>query len=146
MSSDWLMNFVGEGRVRCHGAGDIKAGTNRDWARVSGNAATIQKLKIWASIPKGEVINDPEIGCCLHNYIFAKMTVEEMLAARNEVEYDLRTQLPELGIYSVELTKDQSRNDTINIKLLTRDQSFILYLGQSDLNSLDLVNRFTFQN
>jgi phage baseplate assembly protein W len=146
MSSDWLLNFVGEGRVRCHGAGDIKAGANRDWARVSGNAEILQKLKIWASIPKGEVVNDPTVGCCLYNYIFAKMSSDELLSARNELAYDLANQLPELNIYSVDIKKENGRNDTLNIKLMTQDQTIMLALSQSELNDLDLVSRFTFQN
>ena len=146
MSSDWLLNFVGSGRVRCHGAGDIKSGKNRDWSRVSGDAAVIQKLKIWASVPKGEVCNDPDVGCCLYKYIFAQMTTDEILAARNELLYDLNKQLPELDVYSVQITKEIGRNDTLNIKLLTQNQTITLALGQSDLNSLDLANRFAFQS
>ncbi len=107
VGSDWALNVDGlGGRVRCHGSADIVAGPNMDWARVSGDAYALQKLKIYFLIPKGEVINDPEVGCCLHEYIFDRLTVESMLALENDLLSELQAQLPELGATSVRVTKE----------------------------------------
>ena len=66
MPSDWMFNHdLSSGRLKCHGNGDIVRGKNMDWARVEGPEYVKQKLFLYFAIPPGEIINDPEVGCCL---------------------------------------------------------------------------------
>jgi len=144
IATDWRLNAeqaLNSGRVRCHGAADLVWGPGRDWARVSGKLQLVQKLIIWAAITKGEIINEPELGCCLHNYLFAKLTESSMLELQMELEYDLKNQLPELGVQSISVA--QSGADAVNITILSSELGkFLLQASREDLLNINLVDSF----
>jgi hypothetical protein len=111
---------------------------------VSGNAQLVQKLIIWAAITKGEIINEPELGCCLHNYLFGKLTETAMLELQMELEYDLKNQLPELGVQSVVVLQDGQGKDAVNIQILSSELGkFLLQASREDLLNINLVDSFT---
>ncbi len=126
--------------MRCHGSADIVQGQNRDWARVSGNQYLIQKLKLFMMIPKGEVINEPDMGCCLYSYLFDKLTAQRLVELRMELEYDLKNQLPELGVYSVQATTNQG--GIVNIQIQSRTGTWLLEASRDELLDIDLLNVF----
>jgi hypothetical protein len=140
--TDWLGNFdLKSGRVRCHGNFKILWGPNRDWARTSTNIQyLLQKLVIFFAIPKGEVINDPGIGCCLHRYLFDKQTSSTLVELRSELEYDLKNQLPELGVKSVKTQVNKQNRDAVDIQLLSDKFSLLLSASRDDILNIDLLN------
>ncbi|MFZ3147831.1 MAG: hypothetical protein WA137_02185 [Methanothrix sp.] len=142
MPTDWKFNDdLRSGRVTCHGAGDFVRGTNCDWARVGGNAAILQKLIIFFAITKGEVINAPDMGCCLHNYIFASATAENLLTMAMELEYDLKKQVPELGVQNVKAAKGKTK-DTVSLTVITKTETLILTVARDELLDINLLNEF----
>ncbi len=128
--------------MKCHGSADIVQGQNRDWARVSGNQYLIQKLKLFMMIPKGEVINEPDMGCCLYSYLFDKLTDQRLVEMRLELEYDLKNQLPELGVQQVLVERNKQSRDAVNIQILSRTGTWLLQASRDDLLSIDLLNVF----
>lgn len=127
--------------MTCHGAGDIVRGTNCDWARVAGNRAVLQKLVILFAITKGEVINAPDVGCSLYNYIFASATDENLLLMGIELEHDLKKQIPELGVMSVKAVKGKTK-DTVSLIVLTRTETLMLEVSRDELLDINLLNEF----
>jgi phage baseplate assembly protein W len=127
--------------VTCHGAGDLVKGPNCDWARISGAPAILQKLIIFFAITKGEVINAPDVGCCLHNYLFDKLTENNLLMMAMELEYDLKRQIPELGVQNVKATKGKTK-DTVSLTILSRTGTLILQVSRDELLDINLLNEF----
>jgi phage baseplate assembly protein W len=125
--------------VRCHGAGDLVFGPNRDWARVSGNAAILQKLVLYFATPKGEVINEPDLGCCLHRYVFDKLTSTTLYLIQAEMEAELEDQIPELGVQRVRA----SRVDKESVRLeIIGYSTWLLTVSRSDLLDLNIIDVF----
>lgn len=140
IATDWKFNFrLDAGRVRCHGAGDIVWGTNRDWARTSGAAALLQKLVIYFAIPKGEVIGDPELGCCLHNYLFDKLTENTRVLMEMEMEHELKSQIPELGVHKVSAEKTDS--GSVKLTILGYN-TWLFNVSREDLLDINLLDVF----
>jgi phage baseplate assembly protein W len=141
LSSDWKFNGRLEaGRVRCHGTGDLLFGSNRDWARVSGNAAILQKFILYFAIPKGEVINEPNIGCCLHNYIFDKLTDTTLYLLQMEMAAELKEQIPEMGVQRVKAEKAEDK-ETVKLTVMGYN-TWILLASRSDLLDINIINVF----
>ena len=114
-------------------------GVNRDWARVTGNEAILQKLILYFAIPKGELLNDPGIGCCLHTYIFDKITDTTLVNIMNEMDYELKVQIPELGLNRV----IASMADAESVKLqIIGYNTWLLKVSRSDLMDLNLLDVF----
>jgi phage baseplate assembly protein W len=141
LSSDWKFNGRLEaGRVRCHGAGDLVFGANRDWARVSGNAAILQRFILYFAIPKGEVINEPNMGCCLHNYIFDKLTDTELYLMQMEMAAELQAQIPEMGVQRVKAERTGDR-DSVKLTVIGYN-TWILSFSRDDLLDLNILDVF----
>jgi len=140
MPSDWKFNFDPRpGRVKCHGRGDIVRGKNMDWATVSGDSYLLQKLKIYFSLPPGEVINEPGLGTSLFPALFQKTSPKALLELRLSLQEELDRLLPELKIYSVTVTKlDQ---DTIRVEL-KGENDFLFNISRDDLLDLNLIDIF----
>ena len=115
-------------------------GPNRDWARVDGPAAVLQKLILYFAIPKGELLNDPNIGCCLHNYLFDKLTDTTLYMLQNEMEYELKQQIPELGVHRVK-AEASSTQDSVKLTILGY-QTWLLNMSRNDLIDLNLLDVF----
>ena len=115
-------------------------GVNRDWARVIGNEAILQKLILYFGIPKGELLNDPDIGCCLHNYIFDKVTDTTLVNIMNEMEYELKVQIPELGLNRVVATAADTK-DAVKLQIIGYS-IWLLTVSRSDLLDLNLLDVF----
>lgn len=140
-----MLNIDGKsGRVQCHGSADIVAGPNRDWARVSDNACLLQKLKLFFMIPKGEVINEPDLGCCLYKYEFDTLTASTLVELRMELEYDLKSQLPELGVQQV--MADKLDNGSVSLQIIGKNGIIPLSVSRDDLLNIDLLDAFGGQN
>jgi phage baseplate assembly protein W len=141
LSSDWKFNGkIEAGRVRCHGAGDLLFGANRDWARVSGAEATIQKFILYFAIPKGEVINEPDMGCCLHNYIFATLTDTTLYLLQMEMAAELKIQIPEMGVQRVTAERTEDKE---SVKLTVMGyNTWILRVSRSDLLDINIIDVF----
>ncbi len=91
-------------------------------------------------IPKGEVINEPDMGCCLYSYLFDKLTAQRLMELRMELEYDLKNQLPELGVYSVQAITNQG--GIVNIQIQSRTGTWLLEASRDELLDIDLLNVF----
>ena len=115
-------------------------GVNRDWARVTGKEAILQKLILYFGIPKGELLNDPGIGCCLHNYIFDKVTDTTLVNIMNEMEYELKVQIPELGLNRVVATAADTK-DAVKLQIMGYS-TWLLTVSRSDLLDLNLLDVF----
>ena len=114
-------------------------GQNRDWARVSGDHYVLQKLILYFAIPKGEVINAPEIGCCLHEYLFAPLTATNIFMIESTMESEIGQQIPELGIHSVSAEKI----DELSVKLrIVGYKTWLIQVSRSDLLDLNLIDVF----
>lgn len=138
--TDWKFNGrIEAGRVRCHGAGDIVSGKNRDWARVSGVAAILQKFILYFAIPKGEVIDEPDIGCCLHNYIFAKLTDTTLYLLQMEMTAELKVQIPEMGVQKV--TAEKYDEETVKLTIMGYS-TWVLLASRSDLLDINIIDVF----
>jgi phage baseplate assembly protein W len=124
----------------CHGSADIMWGPNRDWARVSGNAYLLQKLKIFFMIPKGELLNEPDVGCCLYRYEFDKLTDSTLVELRMELEYDLKSQLPELGVHQV--AAEKLDNGSVKLQIIAQNGVIPLLISRDDLLNVDLLDNF----
>ncbi|OPY52704.1 MAG: hypothetical protein A4E48_00993 [Methanosaeta sp. PtaU1.Bin060] len=143
MPTDWMLNFRSlQGRTTCHGDGDIVWGKNRDWARISGNAYLLQKLKIFLLIPKGEIINSPDLGCCLWSYQFDKLTASELVRMRLELLHDLQKQLPELGVQSVAVARNLQDRGAVDIQITSRTGDWIFNVNREDLADVGLTDVF----
>lgn len=141
MSSDWKFNGrIESGRVRCHGSGDLVFGPNRDWARVSGPAAILQKFVLYFAIPKGEVINEPDIGCCLHNYIFDKLTDTTLYLLQMEMAAELKKQIPEMGVQRVTAERGSDK-ETVKLTVMGVN-TWILLASRSDLLDINIIDVF----
>lgn len=125
--------------MRCHGAGDLLFGPNRDWARVSGAAATVQKFIIYFAIPKGEVIDEPDLGCCLHNYIFAKSTDTTLYLLQMEMATELQKQIPEMGVQRVMAEKYDE--ETVKLTVMGYN-TWVLLASRSDLLDINIIDVF----
>ena len=136
--SDWKFNGrIDSGRVRCHGSGDFVRGQNRDWARVTGNNYVLQKLILYFAIPKGEVINAPEIGCCLHEYLFAPLTPTNIYLIESDTGHALFGLLDlSLGQTSIEARQstleDWQKEARITIQQIGWKKSTSLFERQDD--------------
>jgi phage baseplate assembly protein W len=139
--SDWRLNWAGRsGRIRCHQDGDLVAGPNNDWSRVSGPDYLLQKLKLYFGIPHGEVINHPEIGCCIHSYIFDRLTDETCLALQAELAYELADQLPELGVQSVQVLQDAK--SSVRVQISSQAGQYVMEIDKNDLLAFSLIDSF----
>ncbi|OPY54695.1 MAG: hypothetical protein A4E48_00274 [Methanosaeta sp. PtaU1.Bin060] len=140
MPSDWRGNFdLRSGRVKCHDSFDLVWGPNRDWARCSGDIYRLQKIFLFLAIPQGEVLNEPTMGCCLHNYIFKKMTDTTICELQIKLEQELKTQLSDLGIMSVNVARNAQNSGGVNIKITGKDFSYLLQAHGDDLLTLNLL-------
>jgi phage baseplate assembly protein W len=104
----------------------------------------IQKLILYFGIPKGELLNDPDIGCCLHNYIFDKITETTLINIMNEMEYELKVQIPELGVHRV-LAATTDTRDAVMLQIIGYS-TWSLVFSRNDLldqNLLDIFGRNT---
>ena len=126
--------------MKCHEAGDFVMGGNRDWARVTGNEALDQKLIIYFGIPKGELLNDPEIGCCLHAYQFDKLTDTTLVNIMNEMEHELKVQIPELGLHRVIASRSKVK-DAVKLQILGYN-TWILNINRNDLLDIGMLDIF----
>ena len=139
--SDWKFNAdTRPGRVRCHGRGDIVRGKNMDWARVSGDSYLLQKLIIYFALPPGELLNDPEVGCCLHEMLFLPLTDSNLAMIRVVMTDELRTQIPELGVQHVEVSATDTK-DAIMLKIMGYNQ-WIFNICRDDLIDINLLDVF----
>lgn len=130
---------LSSGRLKCHGSGDLVRGKNMDWATVSGDAAKLQKLILYFAIPPGEVVNDPNLGCCLHTELFNKMTQGNLALIRVKMEAELKEQLPELGIQYIEVRMIDK--NSISLKIIGYNTWF-LQVSRDDLMDISLLDVF----
>jgi len=111
-----------------------------DWARVSGDAYLLQKLIIYFALPPGELINDPEVGCCLHEMLFLPLTDSNLAMIRVVMTDELRTQIPELGVQHVEVSATDTK-DAIMLKIMGYNQ-WIFNICREDLIDINLLDVF----
>jgi len=128
---------VESGRVQCHGSGDIVSGPNCDWARVSDVKYILQKLVLYFSLPKGEVVGEPNIGCCLYEYLFSKLDPETLCEVEIRLESEIQQQIPELNTQMVSVYSLD--RDSIRVKIVGFG-TWILDVFQNDLLSINLAN------
>ena len=107
---------------------------------MSGQEAIIQKLILYFAIPKGELLNDPGIGCCLHNYLFDKVTDTTLVNIMNEMEYELKNQIPELGLQRVIAAMSDTR-DAVKLQIVGFN-TWMLNVSRSDLTDINLIDVF----
>ena len=143
MYTDWLGNWsLKDGRVRCHGDFDFVQSVTGDLERTTSEEQyTVQKLILWLAIKKGEVVNDPELGSVLHQFLFKPLTPGNMALLERLLEYDLKKQIPELAVRTVKCLADKTF-DRVNITISTSDKNYLLSADKSDLLQMGLTDAF----
>ena len=106
---------------------------------MSGNAYLLQKLIIYFAIPKGEVIDDPDVGCCLHNYLFDGLTDSTIAELENKMEAELQRQIPEIGVHRV--TAKIKDSESVQITILGFN-TWLLNVSREDLLDINLIDIF----
>jgi phage baseplate assembly protein W len=100
----------------------------------------LQKFILYFAIPKGEVINEPNMGCCLHNYIFDKLTDTELYLMQMEMAAELQAQIPEMGVQRL---KAERTSDRDSVKLTVMGYNiWILSVSRDDLLDLNILDVF----
>jgi len=115
-------------------------GANRDWARAGGKSAIIQKLVLFFNIPKGEVINEPDLGCSLLSRIFDKLTQSSLYELAMELEYDLKRQIPELGVQIVRAEPNGA--GTVRLTIYSAAGNWVLDANRDELIDVNLLEEF----
>ena len=128
--------------MTCHGRGDLVLGPNRDWARVGGKAAIIQKLVLFFSIEKGSWPGEPDLGCCLHTHLFDKLTNESLCSIGMELQYDLQKQIPELKVQIVEASRISRAGGDVRITIYSAYGTWIMDVGRDELSDINLLDEF----
>jgi len=85
------------------------------------------------------MIDEPEVGCCLHNYIGARLTEETRVLIEMEMEYELKNQIPELGVHKV--SAQRADGDSIKLTILGYN-TWIFNISREDLSALNLYDIF----
>ncbi len=142
MGSDWMFNGRLEaGRVKCHGGGDLVRGKNMDWDRIDGDEALLQKLILYFAIPPGEMLNEGNIGCCLHSALFEKLTPDNLALIKILLESELREQIPEIGVQYVEISANETK-DGVNLMIVGYN-TWLLSISREDLLDINLLDAFS---
>jgi hypothetical protein len=102
--------------------------------------AVLQKLFLLMAIKPGEVSGMPDLGFCMHKYIFRKSTPSNYALLQRELFTQLTTLIPEMGVRSVKVTGSDETTGTIDgvqINIITRDFGKLdLKLTKGDLEAL----------
>lgn len=123
------------GYVRCHNRGDLVNTPDGDIALTeSYSEYLLQRIIIWLATPKGEVPNDPDVGCVLHDFLFYKQTPQNLYRLAKELEYDAKVQFPDLGILYIDV-KGLSIS-SIQIVIYTQNELISLILEESEYQEL----------
>jgi hypothetical protein len=142
--NDFLYNMdMGFDRsVKCHQNGDFALSVQGD-IQLTGSVtqAILQKIWMWMSTKHGEVPGDPDIGCCIYSYYFRKAIPNTFALLQREVEFELKSQIPELMIKSVKCkgsTNSEGRVDGVNLEILSYDYGKIdLRTTKGDMEALN---------
>ena len=140
---DFLANFnLGwDSAVRCHGNLSFEM-TNTGDIQYTSSAfqAVLQKLFLLMAIKPGEVSGMPELGFCLHKYIFRKSTPSNYALLQRELFTQLTTLIPEMGVQSVKVAGSNATTgtiDSIQINIITKDFGKLdLKVTKGDLEAL----------
>jgi hypothetical protein len=117
-------------------------GPNRDWARVGGKAAIVQKLVLFFSIEKGSFPGEPDLGCCLHTHLFDKLTDNNLCSMGMELQYDLQKQIPELKVQIVEASLISRSGGEVRITIYSAYGTWILDASKDELSDINLLEEF----
>lgn len=130
LEHDFKFNLdLRSGYIRCHGSGDLVNTPDGDFALTETyEEYLLQRLIIWLATPKGEVPNDPDVGCVLHDFLFEKQTNATVYALAKQLEYDAKKQFPDLGLIYIDIK-------TININTIA-----ITFFTQNELVKLIVNN------
>jgi len=113
--------------VGCHSSWDLLTTITGDLALTKDTAENNrQRLLMWMVLPRGERL-DPSIGCCLYDYLHAKMT--DILGKQLELDLkaDLSQVFPDLKI------KQLSVNQIKDLTGGNREIQMSMYLGDDKL-------------
>lgn len=130
--------------IRCHENFDFLISVQGDLIlTLSDTDAIIQKLFLWMAIKEGEVPNEPDLGCCIYKYFYKRPTLNNLLLLAKELEYQLKTLIPELGTKSVSVastSNDYGKIDSVEITIISQDYGKInLTTNQMDLEDMEVV-------
>ncbi|MHB8118664.1 MAG: hypothetical protein ACYDHX_08065 [Methanothrix sp.] len=128
--------------MSCHGGGDIVMGTNRDWARVTGHRAILQKIALLFAIPRGELINSPDIGCTLQSHLGDKLTDMSLIELSMELEQDLKNQIPELFVHTVTAERGSNKNE-VRLTIDSPLGLMVFGIDRDELLNMNLIDSFT---
>lgn len=85
------------------------------------------------------MIDEPELGCCLHNYLFDKLTDNTLVLMEMEMEYELKAQIPELGVHKVSAEKADS--GSVKLTILGYN-TWLFNVSREDLLDINLLDVF----
>jgi hypothetical protein len=140
--SDFLINMdLGFDRaIRCHSNLDAAISIQGDLILVdSAKLAVLQKLFIWLGIRPGEVPGEPNLGCPIYKYFYRKAIPNTFSLQQREIEYQLKTYIPELDVQAVKtigLNDNGGRVDGVQISVTSLTYGkFDLTTNQADLET-----------
>lgn len=130
--------------IRCHENFDFLISVQGDIMETLSDAdAIIQKLFLWMAIKEGEVPNEPDLGCCIYKYYYKKPTPNNLLLLEKELEYQLKSLIPELAVQSVSvasLENNYARIDGVQITIISQEYGKLNFTTtQSDLEDMEVV-------
>lgn len=80
------------------------------------------------------------MGCCLHNYIFDKLTDTELYLMQMEMAAELQAQIPEMGVQRVRSERTSDR-DSVKLTVMGYN-TWILRVSRDDLLDLNILDVF----
>jgi hypothetical protein len=142
--NDFLINFdLGfDEAFKCRSNMDFEMSAQGDIQMTkSAIQVVLQKLWIWMAIKEGEVPNDPTLGCAIYKYFFKKSTPNNLALMQREVEYQLKTLIPELDVKSVTCVganSSEGRIEDVHLEIISNTYgTYNLKTTQGDMEQLN---------
>jgi hypothetical protein len=143
-ASDFLCNFdLGFDRaIRCHSNMDFGITPQGDVLLVNSTAqAVLQKIWIWMAIRPGEIPGEPDLGCCIYKYFYKRVTPNLLATLERDIEHQLKTYIPEIGVKSVSTSAEKSEYGRLDgVRIVIVSKNYGIFDLSTDMRSLEDLN------
>lgn len=82
-------------------------------------------------------MGQPEMGCCLHNYLFDRITSSSLVEMQTVMTAELQDQIPELGVHMVQAERSAYK-DSVRLIIEGHD-TWIFDVSRDDLLEISLL-------
>jgi len=87
------------------------------------------------------MLNEGNIGCCLHSALFEKLTPDNLALIKILLESELREQLPEIGVQYVDISANETK-DGVNLMIVGYN-TWLLSISREDLLDINILDAFS---